>query len=110
MTVLVRVVLSLVFSLFLGIVHFLVVHGTSNADGVAHMIRQVGLIALQFPSRTVVGHQFVLIAIFLQTAGHLADFAAIVVAVLRGGSVVVARAGGEPGGGEYGQARKSEEA
>src|SRR5712671_588975 len=81
MAVFIGVVLGLLFGLFLGVVHFLVVHGARHAYGVAHMICQAAILALQFPRRTVIGHELVIVSLFLQAARHFANLAAIVVTI-----------------------------
>src|SRR5882762_4972070 len=103
MAVFIGVVLGLLFGLFLGVVHFLVVHGARHAYGVAHMICQAAILALQFPRRTVIGHELVIVSLFLQAAGHFADLAAIVVAI----AILRVR---ETRGGQQRQPRKCEKA
>src|SRR5712671_2003663 len=83
MAVFIGVVLSLLFGLFLGVVHFLMVHGARHAYGVAHMICQAAILALQFPSRAVIRHQLVLAPVLLQAARQFANLAGIVISILR---------------------------
>src|SRR5882757_9038532 len=73
MAVFIGVVLSLLFGLFLGVVHCLVVHGAGHAHGMAHMICQAAIVALQLPSRAVIRHELVVASLFLQAARHFAD-------------------------------------
>src|SRR5882762_854536 len=82
MAVFIGVVLSLLFGLFLGVVHFLVVHSAGHAHGMAHMICQAAIVALQLPGRAVVRHELVVASLFLQAARHFADLAAIVVVAI----------------------------
>src|SRR5882762_11148845 len=103
MAVFIGVILSLLFGLFLGVVHFLVVHGAGHAHGMAHMICQAAILALQLPGRAVVRHELVVASIFLQAARHFADLAAIVVAI----AILRVR---ETRGGQQRQPRKCEKA
>src|SRR5712672_3562825 len=82
MAVFIGVILSLLFGLFLGVVPFLVVHGAGHAHGMAHMICQAAIVALQLPSRAVIRHELIVASLFLQAARHFADLAAIVVVAI----------------------------
>src|SRR6266404_752647 len=101
--VFIGVVLGFLFGLFLGVVHFLVVHGARHAYGVAHMVCQAAILALQFPRRTVIGHELVVVSLFLQAARHFANLAAIVVTI----PILRVR---ETRGGQQRQPRKCEKA
>src|ERR1700737_1798288 len=85
-TMLVRIILRLLFGFFLGVVHLFMVHGALYAHGMAHMVRQVGLIAFQFPCRAVIRLELVVVAVLLQAARRLTDLPLIIVAILLRGA------------------------